>query len=165
MQIKDLEALMTTLRKVLLTAPAVALISIVMSSTNVAAQQEGGGAFQKTRPSLAVKRPKKTKSQSAVLSGSWKSDYGVIRFRTSGASVSANYPFGGKLSGRIRGNRLSGYWNKPAAYQKCGKARFGTRYWGRFSFSFDAALSRFRGRFGYCDGPLQKSWAGTRAGR
>lgn len=93
----------------------------------------------------------------------FSTDFGDLIFRSlRPGPVTANDPTGvGTVVGDLDGTTLIGRWLRNDGGQRCATAFQGSRNWGRLEFRFDAALSRFVGRFGFCDGPLETTWSGA----
>ena len=53
-----------------------------------------------------------------------------------------------------------GLWGEDSSSTECPTTLLGTKYWGRISFTFDAARKHFDGKWSYCDADMDKEWTG-----
>ena len=93
------------------------------------------------------------------VAGTYGSDYGNVDLRQIGPEVQGNYDLG-RISGRVEGDVLKGYWLKQGA--GCTTEVMGTRNWGRLEFRFDPARRSFLGYYSYCEALPTSPWNGTR---
>jgi hypothetical protein len=97
----------------------------------------------------------------AGLEGRWADGEEIVTLQAQGNVVTGNYPFrDGRLSGTRSGQRVSGFWMQSLSSQRCSTERQGTAYRGRYELTLDG--DRLEGRFGYCEGPLEKPWSWKR---
>jgi hypothetical protein len=96
------------------------------------------------------------------LDGNWATTEGVIAFRQEGRRVNGSYnpAENGQIVGELSGNTLTGYWIEDASGQRCSRPMNGRYFWGQIKWVFDG--SRFNGSWGYCDGPLNAAWSGSK---
>lgn len=73
----------------------------------------------------------------------------------------------GKIDGDRNGNQIDGYWSQTTSDHACSASRGGTNHYGRMTFTFNARLDAFEGRWGYCDEAPYVTWNGslTRRGK
>jgi hypothetical protein len=92
-------------------------------------------------------------------------DFGpvVLEVNPSQGTVFGSYPkFSGSISGHMtQHGDIQGIWIQPRGDQPCRTPRDGSYNWGRMHFT-DPSHGLVRGRWGYCDGPLDQEWNGTR---
>lgn len=78
------------------------------------------------------------------------------------ASFRADYTFEkGKIEGVRKGNEIDGFWSQATSDRACSTPRDGSYHYGRMVFTFNPALDRFEGRWGYCDETPYATWDGT----
>ena len=78
------------------------------------------------------------------------------------ASFRADYTFEkGKIEGVRRGNVIDGFWSQATSDRSCSYPRNGSYHYGRMTFTFNARLDAFEGRWGYCDETPYATWDGT----
>jgi hypothetical protein len=86
--------------------------------------------------------------------GSWDSDFGTLKLTTSGSSVSGTYDYlGGKVTGTVSGNTLTGTWSEQDTYQPPNDA-------GDLQFTFNSDGS-FSGQWRYGSSGDWSAWNGT----
>lgn len=92
----------------------------------------------------------------------FSTNFGDLIFRSlRPGPVTAQDPTGvGTIVGDLNGTTLIGRWLRNDAGQRCATGHRGSRNWGHIELRFDDALSRFVGRFGFCDGELETTWTG-----
>lgn len=77
-------------------------------------------------------------------------------------SFRADYTFeNGKIEGIRRGNEIDGFWSQATSDRACRSPRNGSYHYGRMTFTFNARLDAFEGRWGYCDETPYATWDGT----
>ena len=98
--------------------------------------------------------------------GVWDTTYGDMTFGASenGRLVATYKGENGRLDGTLQGRLYTGYWTEPSSARSCGSTRNGTPYWGRFSYTFNAAMNTFDGGWGYCDDApsTEGDWTGVK---
>jgi hypothetical protein len=88
--------------------------------------------------------------------GTWSTDYGTMQLTQSGSSVIGAYDYqGGRLSGTVSGNVLSGSWSELPSYTAPNDA-------GDFVFTLASEGSSFTGGWRYGSSGGFSSWGGTR---
>ena len=95
----------------------------------------------------------------------WDTTYGDMRLsRLTDGRVTAYYEGeDGTLDGTLAGRTYAGIWVEPSSSVACPTTRRGSDHWGRFEFTFNAALDRFEGAWSYCDkAPAGRRWTGTK---
>jgi len=88
--------------------------------------------------------------------GSWATGWGEMSLNQSGTHIAGRYSEDdGYIEGDIKGNVWHAYWNEDQE-GNCTTRVNGRNHWGQVQVTFDASSSSFSGRWGYCDGPLDK---------
>ena len=67
----------------------------------------------------------------------------------------------GQFDGRLVGTRVEGYWFRDSDRPACASARFGSRDWGRVTFSLGSP-DRLQGLSGSCDEAPHQPWSARR---
>jgi hypothetical protein len=95
------------------------------------------------------------------VTGVWDTNDSVITLQEEGGTVRGTYTLDeGRLEGSLQGNVVSGYWGEAASDRACDSERLGTKYWGRFRFTFSG--DAFTGLWGYCEDEREGRWDGKR---
>ena len=69
----------------------------------------------------------------------------------------------GRLEGTISDQVLRGTWFwSQFGGNGCAATVGEANYWGRFEITFDASFETFDGRYGICNGPLDRRWTGQK---
>lgn len=68
----------------------------------------------------------------------------------------------GRIFGKFVGGKLIGKWSETDSVQTCSVSYDGRKHWGKLEFTFNKEIDAFEGVWGYCDGPLDKTWNGNR---
>ena len=101
------------------------------------------------------------------VTGKWQTNYGVLTLTQNGPHITGAYDGNGGVTGVLSGNQVTGYWARSGPTVLCPQAREGTRWWGRFVWTFNEANTSFTGANSACEAeprPPQSPWAGTRIG-
>ena len=105
-------------------------------------------------------------SGSGVPTGTWDTTYGDMTLTplADGRARATYKGEDGELDGRMSGLTYTGYWTEPSSARACSSSRNGTVYWGRFSYTFDPALTTFDGGWSYCDNApsTEGDWTGVK---
>lgn len=148
--------------KPMIAVAVVTVFTALQLGSGQAAQKQGGGAFDTTTPK-PVSPGKQITSPAASIGGSWKDDESseILTFpNVSQGFVQASYTTrSGRIYGQLSNRRLNGVWTESVSRTACDTEKYGTKYWGRLSFTFDSSFASFKGRWGHCDGPLHTSWS------
>ncbi len=90
-------------------------------------------------------------------------DWGDLKITEWGETrFGADYSFErGRIEGVRQGNEIDGYWSQATSDRACSLPRDGSYHYGRMTFTFNAALDAFEGRWGYCDETPYATWDGT----
>lgn len=98
-----------------------------------------------------------------TIAGTYESNWGTMVLSGEG-SVTGTFAYqNGRLQGTVTGTVFTGYWSQTESGQKCDSTQLGTSYWGRVVLGFTRDARSFAGRWGYCDGPTDKSdWYGQK---
>jgi hypothetical protein len=95
------------------------------------------------------------------VAGLWDTDFATVTFRQDGAVIHGTYTLDeGRLEGTLEGDVMSGYWGEANSDRACAAERLGTKYWGRFRFTFSA--DTFTGQWGHCEDEPTGAWNGKR---
>jgi hypothetical protein len=81
--------------------------------------------------------------------------------------LSGEYVRGGRvyIESLENGGRVAhGIWAQPDSARRCASERYGSVYWGRFTFRFNDRFSAFDGEYSYCDEAVAGAWSGSRSG-
>jgi hypothetical protein len=124
------------------------------------ATSEGTSVADPAAPLVAAsKKPRSAPSRDC--SGKWSTSEGEMTLVQTGDQVKGNYTAdNGELFGTLRGTVLDAYWVEDDAQIRCKKPIQGRYFWGRVIITFTG--SRFIGRWGHCEGPLDGAWKGFR---
>ena len=68
----------------------------------------------------------------------------------------------GRIFGKFVGGKLIGKWSETDSVQTCSVSYDDRKHWGKLEFTFNKEIDAFEGVWGYCDGPLDKTWNGNR---
>ena len=106
-------------------------------------------------------------AQQFRFDGVWKTNWGRMTLKRSGAAITGNYESdGGLIKGEVKRNRLIGYWSEHKSGQPCDTALDGRKHWGRVVMTLSAEGTAFRGKWDYCHNDPAKStqdaWTATR---
>jgi hypothetical protein len=100
-----------------------------------------------------------------TFSGAWSSSEGDLSLVQQNGSLAGTYSKrGGRIMGQVDGAQAQGYWAQDLADQGCANTRFGTAYWGRFTWSLSPDGGHFDGQWSYCDADPTNPWNGDRKG-
>lgn len=97
----------------------------------------------------------------------YNSSEGAVTFTELGDNVRGTYAVNnGRIEGLRKGRTLTGYWYQSTGDRTCKSVRGGTRHWGKLSFTFDASMNGWTGKWSHCDEALTKgtAWNGTAKG-
>ncbi len=104
-----------------------------------------------------------TAGATGSFGGRWTTSEGEMDLAQAGTSVSGTYSQdNGRLSGKVEGVHLVGYWAEESSAARCATERMGSFYWGRIDWTLSADGSGFEGGWSYCDQPVSGDWRGTR---
>lgn len=96
----------------------------------------------------------------------WLSPTGNLVFRSlgDGPVEAGDSAFGGATTiyGTMRGGRFAGYWIYRGGRTNCAVPHLDSYSWGHIAIEFDPGFSSFKGRYGICDGPLDRRWDAKR---
>ena len=101
------------------------------------------------------------------VAGRWHTNYGVLTLTQNGTHITGAYDGNGGVTGELNGAQVTGYWGRTGPTALCPEARDGTRWWGRFVWTFNETNTSFTGANSACDTPPrppQSPWAGSRIG-
>ena len=82
---------------------------------------------------------------------------GVLPFSFEGTYDQDN---GRMIGAQTDGTTYAGYWGEDSSNTECPTSMLGTKYWGRITFTFDAARKHFDGKWGYCGDAPDRDWTG-----
>lgn len=125
------------------------------------------GCAEVTSLSEAV-RPSHPASDGAIPTDvprtTWSTTYGEMALSPlRDGRVTAYYEGeNGTLDGTLSGLRYTGIWVEPSSGRTCSTVRRGSDHWGQFEYTFNAALDRFEGVWGYCEETPTRGWDGTK---
>ena len=100
------------------------------------------------------------------VAGKWRTNYGVLTLTRNGDQITGAYDGNGGVTGQLSGDQVTGYWMRTGPTLLCPQAREGTRWWGRFVWTFSDA-NTFTGANSACDAapqPPRSPWSGARIG-
>jgi uncharacterized caspase-like protein len=99
------------------------------------------------------------------IGGEWNTSFGRMTFpNVSNGAIEVPYPTNnGRIVGQLEAGRFSGIWAEPESEsgQHCTESREGTRAWGRTELVFDDDVTRFIGRWSYCNESPNQEWVGA----
>ena len=105
---------------------------------------------------------------STAQAGDWTTTYGTMTLPDTPGDlrIFADYSVdSGRIIGRmeIDGGEpvIMGAWVEGSSGAPCPTSMDGSQAWGTVRLEFNADYTAFNGNWGYCDGPMNKSWTGT----
>ena len=107
-------------------------------------------------------------ASAADFSGRWATvEFGEMNVEQVRDRVDGTYAWnGGRVSGEVSGDWLSGIWAQSTSGRRCNREELGTFYWGRFKFQMSGDQTQWTGGWSYCDEPEASGggWSGKRIG-
>lgn len=103
-------------------------------------------------------------AQTAPVVSTWNTSEGRMTLNQNSQAIYGTYTTdNGRIMGTLSGRTLNGFWVESMADRRCITPKNGSYYWGGIRFEFDQRMSRFAGRWSYCDRPVSPGdgdWTG-----